>query len=127
MFFPYQWSSDCKNYPPEGAAFNEITQSLSRVGQRERLHHDRFDCTGLKERDDCVPSIRNGRLRLTEHIETPHAGLWHDEICHVDGCFTACGIPQCCEASSQRERFAQDFTTDPIDDNVAFIRAWFAA
>jgi hypothetical protein len=34
-----------------------------------------------------------------------------------------------CEASSQRERFerlAQDFTTDPIDDKVAFIRAWFA-
>ena len=34
------------------------------------------------------------------------------------------------EPSSQRERFerlAQDFTTDPIDDNVAFIRAWFTA
>ena len=53
MFSPYQLSSDCKNYPPEGAAFNEITQSLS--------------------------------------------------------------------------RFDQDFTTDPIDDNVAFIRPWFAA
>ena len=39
-------------------------------------------------------------------------------------------LSKCCEASSQRERFerlAQDFTTDPIDDNVAFIRARFAA
>ena len=48
----------------------------------------------------------------------------HDEICHVNGCLTACGISQCCEASSQRERFerlAQDFTTDPIDDNVCAV------
>jgi hypothetical protein len=34
-------SSDCKNYPPEGAAFNEITQSLSRFGQREIINVDR--------------------------------------------------------------------------------------
>ena len=34
------------------------------------------------------------------------------------------------EASSQRERFerlSQDFSTDPIDDDVAFTRRWFAA
>ena len=43
MFSPHQLSSDCKNYPPEGAAFNEITQSLSRFDQRERLSDDRFD------------------------------------------------------------------------------------
>jgi len=48
MFSPYQLSSDCKNYPPEGAAFNEITQSLSRFDQRERLSDDRFDRTGLE-------------------------------------------------------------------------------
>src|ERR1700693_2007466 len=89
MLSPYQWSSDCKNYPPEGAAFNEITQSLSRFGQRERLRHNRFDRTGLKERHNCVPRARNGRLRLTKHIETPDAGLRHDEICHVNGCRTA--------------------------------------
>ena len=47
-FPPHQLSSDCKNYPPEGAAFNEITQSLSRFDQRERLSDDRFDRTGLK-------------------------------------------------------------------------------
>jgi hypothetical protein len=74
MFSPYQLSSDCKNYPPEGAAFNEITQSLSRFGQRERLSHDRFDRTGLKQRDNSVPSVSNDRLRLREHIETPDAG-----------------------------------------------------
>jgi len=49
MFSPYQLSSDCKNYPPEGAAFNEITQSLSRFGQRERLRHDRFYRAGLEK------------------------------------------------------------------------------
>jgi hypothetical protein len=38
--------------------------------------------------------------------------------------------PSVVRLSSQRERFerpAQDFTTDPIDDNVAYIRAWFTA
>src|SRR5260370_14398586 len=46
--FPHQLWSDCKNYPPEGAAFNEITQSLSRFDQRERLSDDRFDRTESK-------------------------------------------------------------------------------
>ncbi|HXO30828.1 MAG TPA: hypothetical protein VN901_00595 [Candidatus Acidoferrales bacterium] len=46
------------------------------------------------------------------------------EICNVNGGLTACGIPQCYEASSQRERFdrlAQDFTTDPVDDNICTV------
>ena len=30
---------------------------------------------------------------------------------------------QCCEASSQRERFAQDFTSDSVDDNVCAVTA----
>ncbi len=50
--------------------------------------------------------------------------MWHDEVGYVNGRLTACGISQCCEASSQRERFerlAQDFTTDPIDDNVCAV------
>ena len=65
MFSPYQLSSDCKNNPPEGPALNEITQSLSRFDQRERLSYDRFDRTGLKQRDNGIPSVSNGRLRLT--------------------------------------------------------------
>src|ERR1700722_18521688 len=100
MFCPFQLSSDCQNDPPEGAVFNEITQSVSRFGQRERLRDDRFDRTRLKQRHNYVPRVSNGRLRLTEHIETADAGLWHDEICHVNGRFTARGIAQCCEASS---------------------------
>ena len=43
LFSPYRLSSDCKNYPPEGAAFNEITQRLSRFGQREGFSYDRSD------------------------------------------------------------------------------------
>ena len=39
---------DCQNHPPERAAFNERTQSLSRFDQRERLSDDRFDRIGLK-------------------------------------------------------------------------------
>src|SRR5580704_2304251 len=119
--YPQQGSSDCKNDPPEGATFNEITQSLSRFDQRKRLSDDRFDPAGLKQRDNGFPGISNGRLRLTKHIETPDAGLRHDDICHVNSCFTACGISQCCEASPPGERFecvAQDFTTDPVDDNI---------
>src|ERR1700761_8442701 len=89
-FSPHQLSSNCKNYPPEGAVFNEITQSLSRFGQRECLRHDRFDRTGLKERHNCVPRVSNRRLRLTKHIETPDAGLRDDEICGVNGGLTTC-------------------------------------
>ena len=47
-FPPYQLSSDCKNYPAEGGTFNEITQSLSRFGQRKRLSHNWFDRTVFK-------------------------------------------------------------------------------
>src|SRR6202008_3598660 len=103
MFFPHQLSSNCKNYPPKGAVFNEITQSLSRFGQREGLRHDRFDRAGFKQRDDNVPSVSNNCLRLRKHVEAPDAGLWHNEIYHVDSCLTACGITQCGEASSRRE------------------------
>src|SRR3984893_18578508 len=115
-----------EDHPAEGAALNQVTQSISRFGQRESLGHDRFDRAGLKQRDNNIPSASNGRLRLSEQVETPDAGLWHDEICHVNGCLAACGIPQCCEASSQREyseRLAQDFTTDPVDDNVCAVTA----
>src|ERR1700693_421615 len=113
--------TNCENDPPEGAALYEVTQSISSFGQWEGLSHDRFDRTGLKQGDSRVPRVSNGRLGLREHIEAPDAGLWHDEICHVNGCLATCGIPQCYEASSQRkisERFGQDFTTDPVDDNI---------
>src|SRR5438445_6066313 len=99
-------------------------QRISRLGQREGLSHNRFDRAGFKQRDDYVPSFSLGRLRLSEHVETLDAGLWHDEICHVNGCLTACGIPQGGEASSQRKRsecLAQDFPTDSVDDNVCAV------
>src|SRR5207302_10812973 len=92
----------------------------------EGLGHNRFDRAGFKQRDDYVPSFSNGLLRLSEHVEAADAGLWHDEMCHVNGCLTACGIPQCCETSFQRkrsERLAQDFTTDSVDDNVCAVTA----
>jgi hypothetical protein len=72
----------------------------------------------------------DGHPQLTEQVETPDACLWHDEICDVNRRLTACGIRQYCVASSQREpfeRLAQDFTTDLIDENVAFIRGWLRA
>src|SRR6266446_3338574 len=113
--------SDCENDPAERAAVDQVTQSISRFGQWEGLSHDRFDRTGFKKWDNNVPSVSNGCLRLSEHVEPPDAGLWHNEIYDVNGCLTTCGIPQCCEASFQRkrsERLAQDFTTDAVDDNV---------
>src|SRR5437867_7468494 len=101
-------------------------QSSSSFYQRKGLSHDRFDRTGFKQRDNNVPSVSNGSLRLSEHVETPDAGLWHDEICHVNGYLTACGISQCYDASSQRkrsERRAQDFTADSVDDDVRAVAA----
>src|SRR6266700_5857839 len=123
---PNIMASDCENDPAEGAAINQVTQSISRFGQWEGLSHDRFDRTGFKKWDNNVPSVSNGGLRLSEHVEPPDAGLWHNEIYHVNGCITACGIPQCCEASFQGKRselLAQDFTTDSVDDNVCAVTA----
>src|SRR4029077_12656181 len=127
MFLSYHHAVlDFEDDPAEGPAIDQVTQSISRFGQWEGLSHNRFDRTGFKKRDNNVPSSSNGRLRLSEHVETPDAGLWHDEICHVNGCRTACGIPQCCEASFQRKRsecLAQDFTSDSVDDNVCAVAA----
>src|SRR6266404_7808086 len=127
MFLSYHHGmSDCENDPAEGAAINQVTQSIGRFGQWEGLSHDRFDRTGFKKWDNNVPSVSNGGLRLSEHVEPPDAGLWHNEIYHVNRCITACGIPQCCEASFQGKRselLAQDFTTDSVDDNVCAVTA----
>src|SRR6476646_3138023 len=101
-------------------------QGTSSFGEREGLSHDRFDCTGFKPRDNNFPSVSNGRLRLSEHVETPEAGLWHDEIRHVNSCLTACGISQCCDASFRRkrsERLTQDVTTDSVDNDVCAVTA----
>src|SRR6266852_5082802 len=122
----HQSQSDCEDDSAERAALNQVTQSISRFGQRKVLRHNRFDRAGLKQRDDNIPGVSPGRLRLKEHVETPDAGLWHDEICHVNGCLTACGIPQCCEASFQpkrSERLTQDLTSDSVDDNVCAVTA----
>src|SRR5205814_9000121 len=64
----YQSLSDCQHDPAEGTALNQVTQRISRFGQREGLRHNRFDRPGFKQRDDYVPSFSNGRLRLSEHV-----------------------------------------------------------
>src|ERR1700733_3109745 len=116
--------SNRENDPPKRTAIYEITKSIGCLCKRKGLSHDRFDRTRLKQRDNSVPSVPNGLLRLTEHVEAQDAGLWHDEICHVNGRLAACGISQCCEASSWRERFeclAQEFTSDAVDDDICAI------
>src|SRR6267378_8421739 len=108
--------SKCEHDPAERAALNQVTQSISRFGQREGLSHDRFDRAGLKQRDDSVPGVSPGHLRLSEQYEALDAGPLPDQTCDVNGGLAACRITQCCEASVQRkrsERLAQDFTTDP--------------
>ena len=67
--------SDFEDDSAEGAALNQVTQSSSRFGQREGLGHDRFDRAGSKQRDDRVPSVSKGRLRLSEQVEALDAGL----------------------------------------------------
>jgi hypothetical protein len=122
----HQSLSDCEDDPAEGAALNQVTQSISRFGQRKGLSHDRFDGAGLKQRDDNIPGVSPGRLRLSEQYEALDAGPLPDQICDVNGCLAARRITQCCEASAQRqrsERLAQDFTTDPVDHDVCAVTA----
>src|SRR5262245_45156526 len=71
----YHSSSDCEDDPAEGATLNQVPQSLSRFGQREGLRHDRCDRAGLKQRDDRIPGVDPGRLRLCEQYEALDAGL----------------------------------------------------
>src|SRR3984893_14515378 len=89
MYSSSQSLSDCENDFAKRAALNEVTQSTNRVCQREGLRHDRFDRAGSKQRDNNIPGVSPSRLRLSEQVETPDAGLWHDEIGHVNGCLTA--------------------------------------
>jgi len=77
--------SDCEDDPAEGAALNQVTQSISRFGQREGLSHDRFDRAGLKQRDDRIPRVGPGRLRLSEQDEVLDAGPLPNQICDVNG------------------------------------------
>src|SRR5260370_23155111 len=56
--------SDCKDDPAEGAALHQVTQRISRFGQRKGLSHARFDRAGLKQRNDGVPGISLACLRL---------------------------------------------------------------
>jgi hypothetical protein len=48
---------DCENDPAEGAAVDQVTQSINRFGQWERLGHDRFYGAGFKKRDNNLPSV----------------------------------------------------------------------
>src|SRR6266581_1986437 len=118
--------SDCEDDSAERAALNLVTQSIGRFSQRESLRHNRLDRTRLKQRDDSLPGVSPGRLRLSEQYEALDAGPLPDQMCDVNGCLAACRITQCCEASVQRkrsERLAQDCTTDPVDHNVCAVTA----
>jgi hypothetical protein len=77
--------SDCENDSAERAALNLVTQSISRLGQREGLSHDGFDRAGLKQRDDRIPGVSPGRLRLSEQDEVLDAGPLPNRICDVNG------------------------------------------
>src|ERR1700730_9914841 len=85
FFSSPQSLSDCEDDSAEGAALNQVTQSIRRFGQREGLGHNRFDRAGFEQRDDYVPGVGNGCLRLIEHVETTDTGLWHDALCHING------------------------------------------
>ncbi len=81
----HQSLSDCENDSAKRAALNLVTQSISRLGQREGLSHDRFDRAGLKQRDDRIPRVGPGRLRLSEQDEVLDAGPLPNQICDVNG------------------------------------------
>jgi len=61
--------SDREHDSAEGAALNQVTQSIRRFRQREGLGHDWFDRAGLKQRDDGIPGLSPGRRRLNEQYE----------------------------------------------------------
>ena len=66
--------SDREHDSAEGAALNQVTQSVHRFRQREGLRHDRFDRAGLKQTHDDIPGVSPGLLRLSEQYEALDAG-----------------------------------------------------
>ena len=116
--------SDCENDPAEGAALNEVTQSICRLSQRERLCHDGLDRPGLKQWKNDAPCGAPCRRRLCEQGEALHTRALPDQIRDVDGCLAARGVAQCSQTSSHCERaesLAQDFSADCVDHDVGAI------
>jgi len=72
--------SDCEDDPAEWAALNQITQSISRFGQREGLSHDRFDRAGFRRATIVFQASAQAGLRLSEQYEARDAGLFPDQI-----------------------------------------------
>src|SRR5712692_10330521 len=119
-----QGLSDCEDDPAEGAALNEVTQSIRRFSQRERLCHDGLHRPGLKQWKNDAPRGAPYVRRLCEEGEALHARALPDQICDVYGCLAACGVAQGSQASPGRERaesFAQDFSADCVDHDVGAI------
>src|ERR1700704_6219611 len=86
--------SDREDDPAEGAALNEVTQSICRFSQLEDLCHDGLDRTGLKQWNNDAPCGAPYQRRLREQREALHARALPDQICDVDGCLAACGVAQ---------------------------------
>src|SRR6266568_4396890 len=118
--------SDREDHPTEGAALNEVAQSIRRFSQRERLCHDGLDRAGLKQWNNDAPCGAPCSRRLCEQGEALHTRAFPDQFRDVDGCLAACGVTQCSQTSSERERaksLAQDFSADCVDHVVETHRA----
>src|ERR1700684_3397681 len=107
--------SDCENDSAEGAALNQVTQSIRRFGQRERLCHDGLNRSGLKQWNNDAPGGAPSLRGLCEQGEALHTRAFPDQIRDVDGCLATCGVAQCGQTSAHRERaesLAQDFSAN---------------
>src|SRR5580658_3715998 len=116
--------SDCEDDPAKGATFNQVTQSIRRLGQRERLCHDGLDRSGLKQWNNDVPCGAPCSRRLCEQGEALDTRAFPDQIRDVDRCLAACGVAQCSQTSphhERAERLAQDFSADCVDHDVGAI------
>src|SRR3984893_5908327 len=105
-------ASDCEYDPAERAALNEVTQSIRRFGQRERLCHDGLDRAGLKQWNDDAPCGAPYPRRLCEQGEALHARALPDQIRDVDRCLAASRVAQGSQTSPHRkcaEVLAHDF------------------
>src|SRR6266478_3265858 len=109
---------------PKGRPSNEVTQSIRRFSQRERLCHDGLHRPGLKQWKNDAPRGAPYVRRLCEEGEALHARALPDQICDVYGCLAACGVAQGSQASPGRESaesLAQDFSADCVDHDVGAI------
>src|SRR6476620_9835110 len=110
-----------EEYPPEGAALDEVTKCLCSSFKRKSLSDDRLDLARFKKLCNRRPCSCPSRYGLREQRKAFDAGTLPDQVGHIDGRFPARCVAERGETATRRqdpECIAQDVATNTVHDDV---------